>query len=99
MYVIGDEIPKNGPEWHALRDGYLPKFDDLNSYSHSLKRIVRSMMNSKPNLRPSASDLLSSYLQSGIELEMKWQKTQNELLKKKIKEYEEILKIRRKMSE
>ena len=56
-------------------------------------------MNSKPNLRPSASDLLSSYLQSGIELEMKWQKTQNELLKKKIKEYEEILKIRRKMSE
>ena len=96
---IGDEIPKNGPEWHELRDGYLPKLDELNNYSHSLKEIVRNMMNSKPDLRPSAGELLSNYLQSEIELELKWEKTQNELLKKKIREYEDILKIRRKLSE
>ena len=42
---IGDEIPKNGPEWHELRNGYLPKLDELNNYSNSLKGIVRNMMN------------------------------------------------------
>ena len=98
IIIIGDEIPKNGPEWHELRNGYLPKLDELNNYSNSLKGIVRNMMNSKSELRPSANTLLTNYLQSEIELELKWEKTQNELLKKKIKEYEAILQKRRKLS-
>jgi len=93
------EVPKNGPEWHQLRNGDLHKLEHLNNYSNSLKTMVKAMMNNNPDLRPSANELLTNYLQSEIEIELKWEKTQNSLLKKKIKDYEEALKIRRKLTD
>ena len=56
------------------------------------------MLSPNPDQRPSAQELLDNSLQSDLELELRWEKTQNQLLKKKIKEYEEKLQIRRKNS-
>jgi len=49
------------------------------------------MMDSNPDLRPSANELLTNYLQSEIELELKWEKKENKLLKEKVKELEQKL--------
>lgn len=55
-------------------------------------------MNSNPNSRPSAHELLSHFLQSETELELKWEKRQNRLLKERVKELEEKLRKKRKNS-
>lgn len=91
-------MPKNGPEWRAIRSGHHPKLENLKNYSNSLKSIIKAMLSTKPEQRPSASDLLDNSLQSELELELRWEKTQNEQLKKKIREYEQHLKIKRKNS-
>lgn len=97
LKCIGTDLPKNGAEWGSLRDGNLVKLDQLN-YSNSLKSMLRSMMNSNPDYRPSAHELLTNYLQSEIELELKWEKRQNKILKERVKELEEMLHARRKNS-
>jgi hypothetical protein len=56
------------------------------------------MMSSSPDHRPSAHDLLTNFLQSEIELELKWEKHQNAILKKKVKELETKLGVQRKNS-
>lgn len=57
------------------------------------------MMNPAPDMRPSAEQLLvSDFLKTETEMELKWERTQNQLLKEKIREYESILKIKRKKS-
>jgi len=91
-------MPKNGPDWVAIRTGQLPRLENLKNFSNSLKSIIRLMLSPNPDQRPSAQELLDNSLQSDLELELRWEKTQNQLLKKKIKEYEEKLQIRRKNS-
>lgn len=56
------------------------------------------MLSPNPDQRPSAQDLLENSLQSELELELRWEKAQNLQLKKKIKEYEQKLRIHRKNS-
>lgn len=56
------------------------------------------MMSLNPEARPSANELLTNFLQSEIELELKWEKKQNKGLKRQIKDLEEQLGIRRKNS-
>jgi hypothetical protein len=56
------------------------------------------MMSSNPDHRPSAHELLTNFLQSEIELELKWEKQQNAILRKKVKELESKLGIQRKNS-
>ena len=68
-------MPKNGPQWHSMRQGILPKLDQLNSYSELLKMLVRLMMCSDPQKRPSAAEILENFLRkdktSGFNYEMK----------------------------
>ena len=97
-YTLGQEMPKNGPDWVAIRTGCLPRLENLKNFSNSLKSIIRLMLSPNPDNRPSAQDLLENSLQSELELELRWEKTQNQLLKKKIKDYEERLQIQRKKS-
>lgn len=57
------------------------------------------MLNPIPDKRPSAEELLvSDFLRSEIEMELKWEKTQNLMYQEKIREYERILKVKRKKS-
>jgi serine/threonine protein kinase len=49
------ELPKNGPSWHSIRKGFLPK---LSNMSTELYNILISMINPDPAKRPSAADLL-----------------------------------------
>jgi len=95
--MIGNDLPKNGVEWTDLRGGNLFKLNQLN-YSNSLKSMLRSMMNNDPAKRPSAHELLTNFLQSEIELELKWEKKQNKILKDKIKDLEKMLQTKRKNS-
>jgi len=54
--LSGRQLPADGPYWHRLRDGL-----DIEEYfqgvDNSLVYISRSLTNSKPSERPSASDL------------------------------------------
>lgn len=57
------------------------------------------MMNPNPNYRPSAEQLLvSNFLRSELEMELIWQKRENEVLKGKLEDYERKMQIRRKKS-
>ena len=56
------------------------------------------MMSSNPEKRPSANELLTNFLQSETELELKWEKRQNRGLKKQIRELEDQIGIKRKNS-
>lgn len=56
------------------------------------------MLSSNPDYRPSADELLTTFLQSEVDLELKWEKRQNRALKKQIREMEDQLGIRRKNS-
>lgn len=91
-------MPKNGPEWHAIRNGVLPRLDNLKNYSNSLKGIIKLMMSRNPDKRPSANELISNYLPSDIELELKWERTEKELLKKQLNELKEKYECKRKNS-
>eukprot|EP00330_Aristerostoma_sp_ATCC50986_P010983 CAMPEP_0114598766 /NCGR_PEP_ID=MMETSP0125-20121206/21174_1 /TAXON_ID=485358 ORGANISM="Aristerostoma sp., Strain ATCC 50986" /NCGR_SAMPLE_ID=MMETSP0125 /ASSEMBLY_ACC=CAM_ASM_000245 /LENGTH=142 /DNA_ID=CAMNT_0001804901 /DNA_START=398 /DNA_END=826 /DNA_ORIENTATION=+ len=51
--AIGNDLPKNGPEWREIRAGYLHRLDNLN-YSNSLKSMIKAMMHPNPDKRPSA---------------------------------------------
>lgn len=53
------ELPQNGPIWHQLRtDDFETVMRDWR-LSNQLKTVVLSMLRSKPELRPSAIELLA----------------------------------------
>lgn len=95
--MTGSELTRNGQDWRDIRRGNLNKLDHT-PYSNSLKSIVQSMTSPNPETRPSAVELLGTFLQSEIECELKREKQQNQRLKKQIKELEGQLGIRRKNS-
>jgi len=95
--MTGSELTRNGQDWRDIRRGNLYKLDH-STYSNSLKSIVKSMMSVDPETRPSAVELLGTFLQSEIECELKREKQQNQRLKKQIKDLEGQLGIRRKNS-
>jgi wee1-like protein kinase len=92
------DLPCNGEEWHDLREGRLHRLDAMSGVSHSLKDIIRKMLASNPDARPSAKFLLANYLPSEIELELKWQKIKNNLLRDQIAVYKDQMKTKRKNS-
>ena len=51
----GCELPKNGDEWHAIRQGQLPQ---LPHYSTGLNNLLKSMIHPDPKQRPSAVTLV-----------------------------------------
>ncbi|XP_033104798.1 wee1-like protein kinase 1-A [Anneissia japonica] len=51
----GGPLPKNGPEWHSIRQGKLPY---LPQYSTDLNNLLKMMVHSDPKMRPSASAII-----------------------------------------
>ena len=81
-------MPKNGPEWHSIRQGLLPKLNQLTNYSESLKTVVQLMMCLDPQQRPSAEEILTNYLQREAEFVSGLDTNAQELIKKQLNEPE-----------
>jgi len=52
----GDDLPKNGPMWHQIRDGHLPY---LPHCSEGLNQLIQIMIDEDATKRPSAAFLLT----------------------------------------
>lgn len=79
--LIKEALPCNGNEWHAIRSGFLPKLDAIQSCPKHLKLMLKAMMNPDPELRPSTGEIIdSSYMKSHLINEIKWQKILKGLL-------------------
>jgi wee1-like protein kinase len=64
----GNELPKNGTEWHQIRS------EDLcieGQYSDEFKEVVRSLLSRDPTARPSADHLLDTFLLSQTKQELR----------------------------
>ncbi|KAF6208640.1 hypothetical protein GE061_017098 [Apolygus lucorum] len=59
----GGPLPKNGDEWHALRDGKIKPFPHL---SHEINALIKRMVHPNPDQRPSAEDILTQISSSPI---------------------------------
>lgn len=52
----GGPLPKNGPEWHKLRDGTFP---DLPNVSKELNQLIKLMMHPNPEMRLSSTSIFN----------------------------------------
>jgi len=52
----GGPLPKNGPEWHKLRNGEVPSIPTL---SKDFNELIAQMMHPEPNERPSSMSIYS----------------------------------------
>lgn len=51
----GGPLPKNGPNWHSIRDGKIRK---LSRYSEYLNELITAMTSLDPTERPSAAEIV-----------------------------------------
>lgn len=87
----GGALPKNGTEWHQLRDGHVP---DLPRLSKEFNDLIKLMTHPDPQKRPSSSSifyhpvLYSAESKSKAQLnhELNVQRQKNEILMKKLRE-------------
>ncbi|XP_023179112.2 wee1-like protein kinase [Drosophila hydei] len=94
----GGPLPKNGPEWHKLRNGEVPAIPAL---SKDFNELIAQMMHPEPNERPSSMSIYShpilsavdskSKLQLGLELTV--EKRKNEILMNKLREAKKQIKL------
>ncbi|XP_060534397.1 wee1-like protein kinase isoform X2 [Cylas formicarius] len=85
-------LPKNGPEWHALRRGEIPKLPQ--KLTKDLLELIKSMIHPNPMERPSTVQLLQhralnpdcSKTKAALTRELHAEKMRNEMLVKQLKE-------------
>jgi len=58
-------LPKNGPEWHHLRNGEF-SLPQTPFFSTSLERLLKKMVDLDPTNRPSAFKVVNILLDRGI---------------------------------
>ncbi|XP_058819322.1 wee1-like protein kinase [Topomyia yanbarensis] len=93
----GGPLPKNGPEWHMLRNGNFP---DLPGISREFNELIKMMMHPDPEKRPSSSTIFNHPVLSPIDskskaqlcLELSMERQKNEVLLRKLKEQSKMLK-------
>ncbi|XP_055710045.1 wee1-like protein kinase [Phlebotomus papatasi] len=93
----GGPLPKNGPEWHRLRDGNIPELPGLSSEFNNL---IKLMTHPDPKQRPSPNSIFNHPLlcltdtksKAQLSLELSMERQKNELLMKELKETKRILK-------
>ncbi|CAH2101668.1 unnamed protein product [Euphydryas editha] len=87
----GGPLPKNGQEWHDIRDGKLPTLPNL---SREFNQLLKKMVDPDPNQRPSAIRLRRHSLlhpsgnksKAQLRRELAAAKLKNELLSRKLQE-------------
>eukprot|EP00350_Pseudokeronopsis_sp_OXSARD2_P003004 CAMPEP_0170552744 /NCGR_PEP_ID=MMETSP0211-20121228/10638_1 /TAXON_ID=311385 /ORGANISM="Pseudokeronopsis sp., Strain OXSARD2" /LENGTH=229 /DNA_ID=CAMNT_0010860695 /DNA_START=500 /DNA_END=1189 /DNA_ORIENTATION=+ len=91
--IEGMELEKKGNEWFNLQLGEWSFSEKaISHYSADFLEVVRSMLDTNPDKRPSTSFLLQNFLQSDQEREMNALMKENEALKIKMSHLEEALK-------
>lgn len=87
----GGPLPKNGPEWHAIRDGQLP---DLSHCSREFNQLLKRMVDPDPTERPTAARILRNPVlhppgnksRAQLRRELAAARLNNELLARKLHE-------------
>ncbi|XP_062515463.1 wee1-like protein kinase [Corticium candelabrum] len=87
----GGELPKNGPEWHRIRDGCLP---DLIHCSSPFNQLLKAMVHPESTARPSAAVLtqhpvlypLATKSKDELRRELNAEKFKNELLVRELEQ-------------
>lgn len=90
-------LPKNGPDWHRLRNGNVP---DLPGISREFNDLIKQMTHPNPNERPSSVDIFNHSVlcpavnKSKAQLmhELNIERQKNEMLMKKLRETNKIVK-------
>ncbi|XP_057313912.1 wee1-like protein kinase 2 [Hydractinia symbiolongicarpus] len=82
----GDDLPKNGPNWHTIRTTGLP---NLQQYPKELNSLLSKMITKDPALRPSASEILQGRLlgqmsKDQLRKELNEEKFKNKILARKL---------------
>lgn len=93
----GGPLPKNGPEWHSLRNGHVP---DLLGISREFNDLIKLMAHPNPNERPSSTSIFNHSVlcpavnKSKAQLlhELNVERQKNEMLTKKLRETSKIVK-------
>ncbi|XP_058461485.1 wee1-like protein kinase [Malaya genurostris] len=93
----GGPLPKNGLQWHVLRNG---KFPDLSGLSREFNELIKLMMHPNPTERPTSSTIFNHSVLSPVDskskaqlcLELSIERQKNEVLLRKLKEQSKILK-------
>jgi len=98
VFVCGslEELPKNGDQWHWIRQGNLK---DLPQCNDKFKKLLIQMVSENAANRPSASTLVhhpcivpdASKSKSQLRKELNQEKFKNEMLKRKVRKYEQQL--------
>jgi wee1-like protein kinase len=96
VYTVAtlQDLPKNGEEWHHLRDGHLMPLTFL-STSHN--RLLQAMAHPDPKMRPTSSEVLSHQLLSSdeeksraeLQKELQLEKMKNMSLQKELSRKQE----------
>ncbi|KAH8305499.1 hypothetical protein KR018_012252, partial [Drosophila ironensis] len=94
----GGPLPKNGPEWHKLRNGEVPVLPNL---SRDFNELIAQMMHPDPDKRPTSQSIFNhpilsavdskSKLQLGLELTV--EKRKNEILMNKLRDAKKQIKV------
>ncbi|XP_033308886.1 wee1-like protein kinase isoform X2 [Bombus bifarius] len=93
----GGPLPKNGPEWHDIRNGNLK---ELPHYSRDLNELLKLMIHPNPEMRPSAICLIQHRVlcpfgnktKAQLRRELNAEKLKNEILSKQLQEAAKCLK-------
>ncbi|KAK2583392.1 hypothetical protein KPH14_009380 [Odynerus spinipes] len=93
----GGSLPKNGPEWHDIRQGNLK---ELPHYSRDLNDLLKLMIHPNPEMRPSAVSLIQHRVlcpygnktKAQLRRELNAEKLKNEILSKQLQEAAKCIK-------
>jgi wee1-like protein kinase len=96
VFVCGslEELPKNGDEWHWIRQGNLK---DLTQCSDRFKKLLLHMIHENPTQRPSANTLVhhpcicpdATKSKAQLRQELNQEKFKNEMIQRKLKKNEQ----------
>ncbi|XP_035212229.1 wee1-like protein kinase isoform X2 [Stegodyphus dumicola] len=93
----GGPLPKNGEEWHAIREG---KLCYLSYYSKDLNELIKQMIHPDPEMRPSSAALVQNETlvpyacktKEQLNKELNAEKFKNQLLSRELERASESLK-------
>jgi wee1-like protein kinase len=80
--MLGSTLPCNGPDWHSIRNGEF----EVQGYSPELVEVVRRMLSLDPANRPSAKELLETYLLSPSKQELRRLRSYTKWLERQVNE-------------